>query len=96
MSNLKDKLSANVRRARAAQAPVADKTAEEQPSPTKPADTQNDTDKRTADEAVATPPTRPTTGKPAVQQAQTRAPTRSANFVEESGSTLFPDRVWPD
>ncbi len=66
MTNLKDKLSANVRRAKASQEP------EQTPAAAEPAAADN-----------------PAPTKPAAQ------PT-SANHVKESGTALFPDRIWPD
>jgi len=61
MTNLKDKLSANVRRAKASQEPEQTPAAADKPAPSKPA-----------------------------------AQPTSANHVKESGTALFPDRIWPD
>ena len=69
MTNLKDKLSASVRQAKAAQDPAA------KPAASKPA-------------------AKPAAPKPAT--AQPKAAKAIGQDVATSGSTLFPDRVWPD
>lgn len=74
MTNLKDKLSANVRRAKATQQPEPDTPAAAKPAAAKPA------------------AARPATAKPAAKPA----PAATANVVQESGTSLFPSRVWPD
>lgn len=85
MTRLKDKLSASVRMAKAAQQPAAKSAAKPAARPVaKPA-----TVKSTPVPAkpAATPP--PAAAKPA-------APRTHAGDISESGSALFPERVWPD
>jgi hypothetical protein len=73
MTNLKDKLSASVRQAKAAQQPVSKPAA-------KPA----------APKAEPKPAaSKPAAAKPAAAKEKTPG-------VPDSGSALFPDRVWPD
>lgn len=84
MTNVKDKLSASVRQARAAQQPTAAKL--------KPA-TRAATESTTAKPATAR---QQRTATPAPAKPTPATPVPSANSVRESGSALFPDRVWPD
>lgn len=90
MTNLKDKLSASVRRAKATQQPEAEKPAAEK------------TVQKTASAKPATvkpTPAKPAPAKPAPKSVPARKPApeaTSANVVQESGSALFPSRVWPD
>ncbi len=81
MTKLKDKLSANVRKAKAAQQVPAKKPSPERAS-TKPAST-----------AAAAP-----APAPAARPSQRQAPASQARpaGIPESGSALFPSRVWPD
>ncbi|MEW6253285.1 MAG: hypothetical protein AB1716_21810 [Planctomycetota bacterium] len=75
MTNIKDKLSASVRMAKAAQQPAPKSAA-------KPA----------AKPAAAKPapaPAKPVAAKPA-------SPATHAGGIPESGTALFPERVWPD
>lgn len=100
MSNLKDKLSANVRRAKATQLsehPPAEQLASNKPTTTKPTAPRAAAKPATQSAAVRTRARKPSAAKPAAQPAAAPQGTqRSANFVEESGSALFPARVWPD
>ncbi len=81
MTRLKDKLSASVRKAKAAQKPEADTAAPKAA-----------TARRRAPRAAKTAPER----QAAAAQPTPPARRPSANFVEESGTALFPERVWPD
>jgi hypothetical protein len=80
MSKVKDKLSANIR---------AVKTGQE-PTPGEPA-------KATSEKPAARPAAKKTTAprKPA-KSAPARAKTTVPGDVPESGTELFPARVWPD
>ena len=75
MSNVKDKLSANIRTVKAKQEPAASK----QP--------------KTAAKPAAAKKTAPR--KPA-RKAPAKAGTAVPGDVPESGTELFPARVWPD
>ena len=75
MSNVKDKLSANIRTVKAKQEPVA--TKQPKVAARKPA-------------AKSTAPRKPARKAPA--SGKTTVP----GDVPESGTTLFPTRVWPD
>ncbi|HSM28827.1 MAG TPA: hypothetical protein VK855_12080 [Thioalkalivibrio sp.] len=95
MTNMKEKLAASVREAKAAQAPET--AAAEKNPPTKP---------------VARPKAAATKAKPAARKTATSArkstpATRgtraaaarkepSSEGIPESGTALFPERVWPD
>lgn len=84
MSKLKDKLSANMRKVKADQQPAA---------PTKAQATA-----KQAAKAAKQPVAKPATPKSVVKPAAARSETvrSAASKVAESGSTLFPARVWPD
>jgi len=106
MTNTKDKLSASVRQAKAAQTPDADAPL--------PAEAAKPADKAAATAAKPQPsaprkeaaPKKPTAKKPAVrkpadaaQKAKASVSTgarKSPDEIPESGSALFPKRVWPD
>jgi hypothetical protein len=77
MTTTKDKLSASVRMAKAAQ-----QTGSDQP----------------ASQPAAKPAAKPAAGKtPAAKAAPAKpAASAAAGEITESGSTLFPARVWPD
>jgi hypothetical protein len=110
MTNLKDKLSANVRRAKAAQqpegaAPAAEQTsaATAEPAVRKRATTSATGGSEAPGSKAAKPASpRPRTAKPrttegpAATTEKPAAPPSSANQVKESGTALFPDRIWPD
>jgi hypothetical protein len=83
MSKLKDKLSASVRMAKAAQQPAA------KGAPARPV-------AKPAAPAAAKPS--PAPAKPAAAPAAKPATpkTASAGGIPESGTALFPERVWPD
>lgn len=99
MTNVKDKLSASVRQAKAAQKPEAEAPAA--PEAAKP-------EARPAPAAARKTPTaraRPAAAKATVsRKATTPVPERAAAAgktsgpaeIPESGSALFPERVWPD
>jgi hypothetical protein len=93
MTNIKDKLSASVRQARAGQQ-AGPEAAAEAPASKAPA-------RRTAasKEKVAVP-SKPTASKPVDQKPVVkpvpRATESKVNNTPESGSALFPQRVWPD
>ena len=100
MTNLKEKLSANVRRAKAAQQPEAEKPAEKdvvaKPVAAKPAAAKPAASKPPA---VKPAPAKRTVAKPTPKSApagKSEKGTPSANVVKESGTALFPSRVWPD
>ncbi len=79
MTNIKDKLSASVRQARADQGAApgpADESAAK-PAVSKPA-------------AASAPAAKQASSKPAAASVKT------TNTIQESGSDLFPQRVWPD
>jgi hypothetical protein len=84
MSKVKDKLSANIRAVKAGQEPAAGEPAKatsEKPA-ARPA-------------AKKTTTTTTTTRKPAKSEPA-RAKTTVPGDVPESGTALFPARVWPD
>lgn len=100
--NLKDKLSASVRRAKAGQ--LADKTAEPTAvaatapkAEAKRAAVQAETTGRARKPASVSPsaPAAPAKSTPSTP-AQPATAVSSANPVKESSTTLFPDRIWPD
>jgi hypothetical protein len=80
MSKVKDRLSANIRAVKAGQEPAAGEPA-----------------KATSEKPAATPAAKKTTAprKPA-KSAPAPAKTSVPGDVPESGSALFPTRVWPD
>jgi hypothetical protein len=81
MTTTKDKLSASVRMAKAAQRAATDQPATEaapKPSPAK------------------APAAKPAAAKAAPAKAPAQKPAASAGEIPESGSALFPTRVWPD
>ena len=80
MSKVKDKLSANIRAVKAGQEPAAGEPA-----------------KATSEKPAARPAAKKTTAprKPA-ERAPARAKTTVPGDVPESGTELFPARVWPD
>jgi hypothetical protein len=84
VTKLKDKLSASVRMAKAAQQSAAEQPAPEQPAAA-PATTAKPRTRTTA-------PARPSAA-PAKAPARKPAP---GGEIPESGSALFPKRVWPD
>jgi hypothetical protein len=91
MTNLKDKLSASVRMAKAGQQPAA------QPDSTpatasKPAPVKTVAAKPAATKQVKTGSV---TAKPAPAK-QPAAKGKPANVNQDSGNALFPSRVWPD
>ena len=99
MTNTKDKLSASVRQAKAAQNPDADAPAVV--AAAKPADKVAATaaKPRTAAPRKQAAPKKPATRKPAdaAQKKQaSAAPRPQPDEIPESGSALFPKRVWPD
>ena len=80
MSKLKDKLSANMRTVKANQPQGPAK-----PAPAKP------------HAPVAAKPNAPVAAKPApAPKPNPPATPKIAGDVPNSGTTLFPDRVWPD
>ncbi len=99
MTKLKDRLSASVRMAKAAQQSPADPPASEPAAPSSAA--EKPADKAAAARAAAA---RPAAAKPASRRPKsTVAPsgtpagdTSGSGEIPESGSTLFPARVWPD
>ena len=98
MTNIKDKLSASVRHAKAGQqtsaiAPASAKPAASKPPATQPAAAKAATSKPTVTKPAASKPT----AAPAIKAKQTTwtAPAVSAD-VPQSSSALFPARVWPD
>ena len=80
MSKVKDKLSANIRAVKAGQEPAAGEPA-----------------KATSEKPAARPAAKKTTAprKPA-ERAPARVKTTVPGDVPESGTELFPARVWPD
>jgi hypothetical protein len=80
MSKVKDKLSANIRAVKAGQEPAAGEPA-----------------KATSEKPAARPAAKktPAPRKPA-ERAPARAKTTVPGDVPESGTELFPARVWPD
>ena len=83
MTNVKDKLSASVRMAKAAQQTGTDRPASE--AAAKPAPAKAPAAKPAAPKAA---PAKAPPLKPAVPG--------SAGEIPESGTALFPSRVWPD
>ena len=75
MSNVKDKLSANIRAVKAEQAPAATK----QPKA-----------------AARKPAAKTTAPRKSPKKALAKAKTTMPGDVPESGTELFPARVWPD
>ena len=75
MSNVKDKLSANIRAVKAKQEPAATK----QPKA-----------------AARKPATKATAPRKSPKKAPARSKTTVPGDVPESGTELFPSRVWPD
>jgi hypothetical protein len=94
MTNMKEKLAASVREAKATQAPEAT-TAEKSP-PAKPV----------ARPKAAATKAKPAARKPAASARKSTPATRgtraaakkesSSEGIPESGTALFPERVWPD
>ena len=80
MSNVKDKLSANIRAVKEGQEPATGEPA-----------------KATSEKPAARPAAKKTAAprKPA-KSAPARAKTTVPGDVPESGTALFPTRVWPD
>lgn len=78
MTNLKNKLSASVRMAKAAQQPAATKAPAQKPQ-------------AAPSPAKAAAPT----NKPA-QASKSASRPNPSSAIPESGSALFPSRVWPD
>ena len=80
MSKVKDKMSANIRAVKTGQEPAADEPA-----------------KATSEKPAARPAAKKTTAprKP-VKSTPARAKTSVPGDVPESGTELFPARVWPD
>lgn len=106
-SNLKDKLSASVRRAKASQQAdntnepasetlatrkAAGKSTNVKAATTKTAARMSARKSATTTRPAPTAEARSTT----LTQAPPAAAPSSANQVKESGTALFPDRVWPD
>ncbi len=101
MTNVKDKLSASVRQARAAQSPAAADVTAGETAPAQPA-----AEKATAAKPAATrtAAARGTAAKPAASRPEARKPATpkpvpaaaSGNSVRDSAGELFPARVWPD
>ena len=81
MSNIKDKLSASMRTVKAGGKPEAD--AEPEAAAGKPA-AKPAAEKKTAPR------------KPAAKKAPAKVKPAVAGDVPESGTELFPTRVWPD
>lgn len=105
MTKLKDRLSASVRMAKAAQHATADPSAAEQRSTPSPTESDSAGSRPAAEKAPATRPAVPRA--PAAKATPTargsreprKPPAGSASGsgdIPESGSTLFPDRIWPD
>jgi hypothetical protein len=92
MSNVKDKLSANIRTVKSRQEPVTDKQARE---------TSDKTDAEPAAEKPATPrksaaPRKQAAPRKSAKKAPASGKTTVPGDVPESGTALFPSRVWPD
>ena len=95
MTNLKDKLSASVRMAKANQQPAAKADEPATTETAKPAAAKA----APAKPAASKPSPAKSVAKPTPAKAATKKPAASANKPkenQESGSTLFPSRVWPD
>ena len=100
MTTTKDKLSASVRQAKAAQQPEAETRSAAEPekaagktpiTPKKPAVAGRKPATKAASAARKAPTrTRKETPAPATDKPAT------ANEVRDSGTALFPERVWPD
>ena len=75
MSNVKDKLSANIRAVKAKQEPAATKQSKA---------------------AASKPAAKPTAPRKSPEKAPARGKTTVPGDVPESGTELFPARVWPD
>ena len=75
MSNVKDKLSANIRTVKAKQEPAATK----QPKA-----------------AASKPAAKPAAPRKSPKKAPASGKTTVPGDVPESGTALFPSRVWPD
>lgn len=98
MTNLKDKLSASVRQAKAGQAPAA------KPASAKPAPTKRAAPKKSVPQKPAVKPAarkiapESDTGKAGSKPKVTHSSGagEQASGVPNSGNALFPDRVWPD
>ncbi len=95
MTNMKEKLAASVRGAKATQAPGA--AAPEAIPPAKPVARP----KAAATKAKPAPrkpvaSARKTTPAPAKPRRTAAKKTPPSEGVPESGTELFPDRVWPD
>lgn len=100
MTSTKDKLSASVRQAKAAQDPKAGTAPE--------TDAGQPTGRAAGNAKKPAAGTRKPPAKTAAAATKTSAPSRkarsgadapgasTANHVPESGTALFPDRVWPD
>ena len=106
MTNLKDKLSASVRMAKAGQQ-TASQPANAPAALTQPAPVSAAADKPVAVKPAAKKPTaakpaatKPTAAKPAATKPtatkQPAASRKPASVDQESGNALFPSRVWPD
>jgi hypothetical protein len=104
VTNLKDKLSASVRMAKAAQQ-SADQPAPESPAPPEPAAAPATAKKSAGTGVGARPPAAKSGGGAAPAETGPKAPAKtpptapagsSAGEIPESGSTLFPERIWPD
>ncbi len=110
MTNIKDKLSASVRHAKAGQQSNAAKPAATR-AVTLPVTTKHATSKAAANKSTATrsPVAKSTPAKPAVTKpvtpnsapvskpnATTRTTRATTADVSQSDSALFPARVWPD
>lgn len=86
MSKLKDKLSASVRQAKAAQQPRKPQAAAKAaPAPVK-----------SQAAAKAAPAAVKPQAQPARQEKTQKPAATSANVVRDSGTALFPQRIWPD
>ncbi|MGG7054495.1 hypothetical protein [Nitrosomonas sp. ANs5] len=85
MSELKDKLSTSVQQAKGTLRSKTENSAPEAPSVAKSTSSAKPT------------PSKPAAGKPAVKSAtKPGSGTTSANDIQASHNTLFPERVWPD
>ncbi|TVP86314.1 MAG: hypothetical protein EA347_09170 [Thioalkalivibrio sp.] len=101
MTTTKDKLSASVRQAKAAQDPKAEGKTETESGkaggqgPAEPGKPAQSSDGPAAKPRSGTRKTSAAPRKPAATKAKRGKPA-SADEVPESGTALFPDRVWPD
>ena len=82
MSNMKDKLAANLRQVKAATTTPAAKPAAKAPKPAKPK-TRAATKKAAPARRVATKP-------------KTKASRATPSATKAKASSLFPTRIWPD